>query len=220
MLKENASDEMRRDFEREASLMVEFNHVNIVRLLGVCVVGKPLCLLFEYMSKGDLNEFLRLCSPEHFIVRRRELPGEQPKLDHAEQLDIAAQVAAGMVYLAERGYVHRDLATRNCLVGDRCATFDRSKGCHRSGLIVKIADFGLTRHIRDGDYYKGSDQDAIPIRWMPLEAILYNRFTTESDVWSYGIVLWEIFSFALQVSVTSLELIISLSFAALLRTNP
>ena len=186
MLKEDATEEMQRDFEREASLMVEFNHQNIVRLLGVCAVGKPMCLLFEYMSKGDLNEFLRNCSPEHFIVRRRslELYDDQPKLDHCEQLHIASQVASGMVYLADRGYVHRDLATRNCLVGH--------------GLTVKISDFGLTRNIHNADYYKGSEHDAIPIRWMPIETILYNRFTTESDVWSFGIVLWEIFSFALQ----------------------
>lgn len=186
MLKDDATEEMQRDFEREASLMVEFEHPNIVKLLGVCAVGKPMCLLFEYMSKGDLNEFLRNCSPEHFIVRRRslELFDDQPKLDHSEQLLIARQVAAGMVYLSERGYVHRDLATRNCLVG--------------SGLTVKISDFGLTRNIHNADYYKGSEHDAIPVRWMPIETILYNRFTTESDVWSFGIVLWEIFSFALQ----------------------
>ena len=186
MLKEDCTNEMQRDFEREASLMVEFHHVNIVKLLGVCAVGKPMCLLFEYMSRGDLNEFLRLCSPEHFIVRQRsnELLNHVAKLDHIEQLLISEQVAAGMVYLAQRGYVHRDLATRNCLVGDN--------------LTVKISDFGLTRNICKDRYYKGSEHDAIPIRWMPLDAILYNEFTVESDVWSFGIVLWEIFSFALQ----------------------
>ena len=187
MLKEEATEEMQRDFEREASLMVEFNHPNIVKLLGVCAVGKPMCLLFEYMSKGDLNEFLRNCCPEHFILRRRS--GEfhcddAPKLDHTEQLLIARQVAEGMVYLSERGFVHRDLATRNCLVG--------------GGLTVKISDFGLTRNIHNADYYKGSEHDAIPVRWMPIETILYNRFTSESDVWSFGVVLWEIYSFALQ----------------------
>jgi receptor tyrosine kinase len=89
-----------------------------------------------------------------------------------------------MVYLSERGYVHRDLATRNCLVGEN--------------LNVKISDFGLARSIHSMEYYKGSDHDAIPIRWMPLESILYNKFTSESDVWSFGILLWEVFSYALQ----------------------
>ena len=187
MLKEDATEEMQKDFEQEASLMVEFDHPNIVKLLGVCAIGKPMCLLFEYMSKGDLNDFLRNCSPEHFIVRRRSnevLTPDMPKLDHIEQLHISKQIAAGMVYIAQKGYVHRDLATRNCLVCDN--------------LTVKISDFGLTRRLANSDYYQGSDHDAIPIRWMPLESVLYNRFTCESDVWSFGIVLWEIFSFALQ----------------------
>ena len=190
MLKDDATEEMQQDFEREASLMVEFDHENIVKLLGICAIGLPMCLLFEFMCKGDLNEFLRNCSPDHYIVRQQGsfdslLEDNVPKLDHTEQLHISKQIASGMTYISEAGYVHRDLATRNCLVAEN--------------LLVKISDFGLTRNIDvNEDYYKGSEHDAIPIRWMPCEAILYNKFTTESDVWSFGVVLWEIFCFALQ----------------------
>ncbi|KAK3521965.1 hypothetical protein QTP70_020451 [Hemibagrus guttatus] len=193
MLKEEASADMQNDFQREAALMAEFDHPNIVRLLGVCAVGKPMCLMFEYMAHGDLNEYLRRCSP----VQQRTLsqgslmwPSSQSSepdpcpLSCLDQLSISKQVAAGMAYLSERKFVHRDLATRNCLVGEN--------------LVVKIADFGLSRNIYAADYYKASENDAIPIRWMPPESIFYNRYTTESDVWAYGVVLWEIFSHGMQ----------------------
>uniref|UniRef100_A0A8D1LQ99 receptor protein-tyrosine kinase n=1 Tax=Sus scrofa TaxID=9823 RepID=A0A8D1LQ99_PIG len=192
MLKEEASADMQADFQREAALMAEFDNPNIVKLLGVCAVGKPMCLLFEYMAFGDLNEFLRSMSPH---TGRSLSPGDLPSqaqasspgpppLSCAEQLCIARQVAAGMAYLSERKFVHRDLATRNCLVGEN--------------MVVKIADFGLSRNIYSADYYKANENDAIPIRWMPPESIFYNRYTTESDVWAYGVVLWEIFSYGLQ----------------------
>ncbi|KAH9366562.1 hypothetical protein HPB48_020997 [Haemaphysalis longicornis] len=187
MLKEEASEDLQSDFEREACLMAEFDHPNIVKLLGVCAVGSPMCLLFEYMGKGDLNEYLRSCSPSNYIVRNPAGGGDMfsdVRLSHLELVGLARQIAAGMVYLSERKFVHRDLATRNCLISD--------------DMVVKIADFGLSQKMYAADYYRGSEHDAIPIRWMPLEAILYNKFTVESDVWAFGVVLWEIFSFALQ----------------------
>ncbi|XP_046955521.1 muscle, skeletal receptor tyrosine-protein kinase isoform X5 [Lynx rufus] len=192
MLKEEASADMQADFQREAALMAEFDNPNIVKLLGVCAVGKPMCLLFEYMAYGDLNEFLRSMSPHPVCsLSHSDLSGRAqaaspapPPLSCAEQLCIARQVAAGMAYLSERKFVHRDLATRNCLVGEN--------------MVVKIADFGLSRNIYSADYYKANENDAIPIRWMPPESIFYNRYTTESDVWAYGVVLWEIFSYGLQ----------------------
>ncbi|XP_056322391.1 muscle, skeletal receptor tyrosine-protein kinase [Danio aesculapii] len=193
MLKEEASTDMQNDFQREAALMSEFDHPNIVRLLGVCAVGKPMCLMFEYMAYGDLNEFLRRrCATQQPSLSRDTLtssslvsePERYPPLSCQEQLSISKQVAAGMAYLSERKFVHRDLATRNCLVAEN--------------LVVKIADFGLSRNIYAADYYKASENDAIPIRWMPPESIFYNRYTSESDVWAYGVVLWEIFSYGMQ----------------------
>uniref|UniRef100_A0A8C1VEG2 receptor protein-tyrosine kinase n=1 Tax=Cyprinus carpio TaxID=7962 RepID=A0A8C1VEG2_CYPCA len=193
MLKEEASADMQNDFQREAALMAEFDHPNIVRLLGVCAVGKPMCLMFEYMANGDLNEFLRRRSSTQQPSLSRDTltcsslvsePERYPPLSCLEQLSISKQVAAGMAYLSERKFVHRDLATRNCLVAEN--------------LVVKIADFGLSRNIYAADYYKASENDAIPIRWMPPESIFYNRYTSESDVWAYGVVLWEIFSYGMQ----------------------
>ncbi|PKU44338.1 skeletal receptor tyrosine-protein kinase [Limosa lapponica baueri] len=190
MLKEEASADMQADFQREAALMAEFDNPNIVKLLGVCAVGKPMCLLFEYMAYGDLNEYLRdrsprnLCSLVHGSLDARTRLPNPLALCCTSQLCIAKQVAAGMAYLSERKFVHRDLATRNCLVGEN--------------MVVKIADFGLSRNMYSADYYKANENDAIPIRWMPPESIFYNRYTTESDVWAYGVVLWEIFSYGMQ----------------------
>ncbi|CAF89668.1 unnamed protein product, partial [Tetraodon nigroviridis] len=213
MLKEEASADMQNDFQREAALMAQFDHPNIVKLLGasfqavnygcgcacvcpltgVCAVGKPMCLMFEYMAHGDLNEFLRRRSPDQSVrtISRASLSGrsftselEAGLLSCADQLSISKQIAAGMAYLSERKFVHRDLATRNCLVGEE--------------MVVKIADFGLSRNIYSADYYKANENDAIPIRWMPPESIFYNRYTTESDIWAYGVVLWEIFSHGMQ----------------------
>lgn len=152
-----------------------------------------MCLMFEYMAHGDLNEFLRRRSPSRSVrtLSRASLSGrsfsselEAGILTCNDQLSISQQVAAGMAYLSERKFVHRDLATRNCLVGEK--------------MVVKIADFGLSRNIYSADYYKANENDAIPIRWMPPESIFYNRYTTESDVWAYGVVLWEVFSQGMQ----------------------
>ncbi|KAM9329668.1 muscle, skeletal receptor tyrosine-protein kinase [Gastrophryne carolinensis] len=192
MLKEEASADMQADFQREAALMAEFDHPNIVKLLGVCAVGKPMCLLFEYMAHGDLNEYLRHRSPRALsslshssLATKVRLSDMYPSpLSCTDQLHIARQISAGMAYLSERKFVHRDLATRNCLVGE--------------SMVVKIADFGLSRNMYSADYYKANENDAIPIRWMPPESIFYNRYTTESDVWAYGVVLWEIFSYGMQ----------------------
>ncbi len=154
MLKEEATDDLIKDFEREAGLLAEFDHPNIVKLLGVCAIGKPMCLLFEFMAKGDLNAYLRSCSPSNYIVKSTgsttSSTWSDVKISHVEQVNISKQICSGMVYLSDRRFVHRDLASRNCLMD------------HQGN--VKIADFGLSQKVYLQDYYRGDDQDAIPIR--------------------------------------------------------
>ncbi|XP_052860057.1 tyrosine-protein kinase transmembrane receptor Ror [Anopheles cruzii] len=172
-LKENASAKTQADFKREIELISDLKHDNIVCILGVVLKEEPLCMLFEYMAQGDLHEFLIANSPN-----------EGKSLSQLQFLLIAQQICDGMEYLASHHYVHRDLAARNCLVGD--------------SLTVKISDFGLSRDIYSSDYYRVQSKSLLPVRWMPSESILYGKFTTESDVWSFGVVLWEIYSYGLQ----------------------
>ncbi|KAL4694946.1 hypothetical protein H8957_002085 [Semnopithecus entellus] len=177
------SESARQDFQREAELLTMLQHQHIVRFFGVCTEGRPLLMVFEYMRHGDLNRFLRSHGPDAKLLVGGEDVAPGP-LGLGQLLAVASQVAAGMVYLAGLHFVHRDLATRNCLVGQ--------------GLVVKIGDFGMSRDIYSTDYYRVGGRTMLPIRWMPPESILYRKFTTESDVWSFGVVLWEIFTYGKQ----------------------
>uniref|UniRef100_A0A8C5TCQ2 Tyrosine-protein kinase receptor n=1 Tax=Malurus cyaneus samueli TaxID=2593467 RepID=A0A8C5TCQ2_9PASS len=177
------TESARSDFQREAELLTVLQHEHIVKFYGVCTEGEPLIMVFEYMKHGDLNRFLRSHGPDAKILEQG--PG-QPRgpLALGHKLHIATQIASGMVYLASLHFVHRDLATRNCLVGH--------------DLVVKIGDFGMSRDIYSTDYYRVGGRTMLPIRWMPPESILYRKFTTESDIWSFGVVLWEIFTYGKQ----------------------
>ncbi|RMC19145.1 hypothetical protein DUI87_03749 [Hirundo rustica rustica] len=177
----DASDNARKDFHREAELLTNLQHEHIVKFYGVCVEGDPLIMVFEYMKHGDLNKFLRAHGPDAGLMAEGNRPAE---LTQSQMLHIAQQIASGMVYLASQHFVHRDLATRNCLVGEN--------------LLVKIGDFGMSRDVYSTDYYRVGGHTMLPIRWMPPESIMYRKFTTESDVWSLGVVLWEIFTYGKQ----------------------
>ena len=141
VLKEGASSTARTEFFREAALMVGFNHENILTLLGVCIEQEPLCMIFEYMELGDLNNFLCQNAPAHLHSFPCSGPKTLPQgLSTKNLVDMSRDIACGLAYLSTHHYVHRDLATRNCLVS--------------GGLRVKIADFGLSQDVYSTDYFR------------------------------------------------------------------
>uniref|UniRef100_A0A673L3L0 Tyrosine-protein kinase receptor n=1 Tax=Sinocyclocheilus rhinocerous TaxID=307959 RepID=A0A673L3L0_9TELE len=154
----------RKDFQREAELLTNLQHEHIVKFYGVCVDGDPLIMVFEYMKHGDLNKFLRAHGPDAMILVDGQPLQTSGELGLSQMLHIASQIASGIVYLASQHFVHRDLATRNCLVGN--------------GLLVKIGDFGMSRDIYSTDYYRVGGHTMLPIRWMPPESIMYRKFTS------------------------------------------
>ncbi|RXM31442.1 hypothetical protein EOD39_7019 [Acipenser ruthenus] len=184
-LKDYSSPQLWGEFQQEASLMSELHHHNIVCLLGVVTQEQPICMLFEFLNQGDLHEFLIMRSPHSDVgCSSDEDCTVRSSLDHGDFLHISVQIAAAMEYLASHFFVHKDLAARNILVGEQ--------------LHVKVSDLGLSRDIYSSDYFRVQPNSLLPIRWMPLEAIMYGKFSTDSDIWSFGVVLWEVFSFGLQ----------------------
>uniref|UniRef100_A0AAZ3NNI4 Ephrin type-A receptor 6 n=1 Tax=Oncorhynchus tshawytscha TaxID=74940 RepID=A0AAZ3NNI4_ONCTS len=166
-LKGGYVERQRRDFLREASIMGQFDDPNIIRLEGVVTRSRPVMIVVEYMENGSLDSFLRK-HDGHFTV--------------IQLVGMLRGIASGVRYLSDMGYVHRDLAARNILVN--------------SNLVCKVSDFGLSRVLEDDpEAAYTTTGGKIPIRWTAPEAISYRKFSSASDAWSYGIVMWEVMSY-------------------------
>ncbi|CAB1444085.1 unnamed protein product [Pleuronectes platessa] len=168
-LKAGYTERQRRDFLGEASIMGQFDHPNVIRLEGVLTRICPVLIITEFMENGALDSFLRL---------------NDGRFTMTQLVGMLRGIAAGMKYLSDMNYVHRDLAARNILVN--------------SNLVCKVSDFGLSRFLDDTSAdptYTSSLGGKIPIRWTAPEAIAFRKFTSASDVWSYGIVMWEVVSY-------------------------
>ncbi|XP_035991055.1 epithelial discoidin domain-containing receptor 1 isoform X4 [Fundulus heteroclitus] len=187
ILRPDASKNARNDFLKEVKILSRLKDPNIIRLLGVCVSSDPLCMVTEYMECGDLNQYLS----QRVLLDKTEPSHNTPTISYPAIISMASQIASGMKFLSSLNFVHRDLATRNCLVGGEKGESGEDQGGERH---IKIADFGMSRNLYAGDYYRIQGRAVLPIRWMAWECILMGKFTTASDVWAFGVTLWEMLS--------------------------
>ncbi|XP_072103077.1 tyrosine-protein kinase Mer [Mobula birostris] len=162
------------EFLSEAACMKDFDHPNVIRLLGVCLelgsreqIAKPMVIL-PFMKYGDLHSFL---------LRSRLEPNAE-YIPLQTLLKFMIDIASGMEYLSNRNFLHRDLAARNCML--------------QTDMTVCVADFGLSKKIYSGDYYRQGRIAKMPVKWIAVESLADRVFTVKSDVWAFGITMWEI----------------------------
>ncbi|XP_055102829.2 fibroblast growth factor receptor 2 isoform X8 [Symphalangus syndactylus] len=181
MLKDDATEKDLSDLVSEMEMMKMIGkHKNIINLLGACTQDGPLYVIVEYASKGNLREYLRARRPPgmEYSYDINRVPEEQ--MTFKDLVSCTYQLARGMEYLASQKCIHRDLAARNVLVTEN--------------NVMKIADFGLARDINNIDYYKKTTNGRLPVKWMAPEALFDRVYTHQSDVWSFGVLMWEIFT--------------------------
>ena len=183
-LKSRAPSTTKEAFEKEVNFMSRLNDRNIIRILGVCYEDTPF-IMMEYMENGDLNRYL-----QNFKELSTTDSEPQGQITISTLLYMTTQIASAMKYLASHNYVHRDLATRNCLVG--------------SNYLVKISDFGMSRNLYESHYYLVQGRCLLPIRWMATECY-YGKFSQKSDVWAFGVTMWEIFILAKEQPYLSMK---------------
>ena len=175
MLKYGAPSTTKEAFEKEVNFMSRLDDRNVICILGVCCKDTPF-IMMEYMEKGDLNQYL-----QKFKILNTTDSEPQGQITTSTLVHITTQIASAMKYLASHNYVHRDLATRNCLVGPN--------------YLVKISDFGMSRNLYESHYYRIHGRAILPVRWMSIECF-YGKFSQKSDVWGFGVTTWEIFTLA------------------------
>ncbi|KAL2791032.1 tyrosine-protein kinase Fes/Fps isoform 3, partial [Daubentonia madagascariensis] len=163
--RETLPPDLKAKFLQEARILKQYSHPNIVRLIGVCTQKQPIYIVMELVQGGDFLTFLRT---------------EGARLRVKTLLQMVGDAAAGMEYLESKCCIHRDLAARNCLVTEK--------------NVLKISDFGMSREEADGIYAASGGLRQVPVKWTAPEALNYGRYSSESDVWSFGILLWETFS--------------------------